>query len=264
MKLCPQGHENRDGATRCETCLRRFSTARAVLELHGVPETPVPVWPGRVTAVTISLVQRGGAGGACTVALGGEATAWAELESRVVPVEPGSPTPVHLRVLPPVDAAAGLWSLDLRAEGSPGVTAADAGILLQVATEPRDRAAEQDQAQEQDQGQDQEQGQEQPGPADNAWLEVGGVRHPLAAGTTVVGREHRDDVDLVFTDETMSRRHFELRLESDGPGAGVTLRDLDSTNGTFVNGRRTSEARLRDHDQVTAGRSSFTFRAGAT
>lgn len=43
---------------------------------------------------------------------------------------------------------------------------------------------------------------------------------------------------LVLTDDTVSRYHLELDLFADG----LRLRDLDSTNGTFVNGERVKEA----------------------
>lgn len=43
---------------------------------------------------------------------------------------------------------------------------------------------------------------------------------------------------LVLTDDTVSRYHLELDLFADG----LHLRDLDSTNGTFVNGARVKEA----------------------
>mgnify|MGYP003347275812 CR=1 FL=1 len=41
--------------------------------------------------------------------------------------------------------------------------------------------------------------------------------------------------------------------------AGYVLRDLDSPNGTFVNGKRISEHTLRDGDEVTIGEMVFVF-----
>ncbi len=54
--------------------------------------------------------------------------------------------------------------------------------------------------------------------------------------------------------ETVSRAHAELRLQ----GGVWVLRDLGSTNGTTVNGRRvTGSAVVRDGDQVSFGNMTF-------
>ena len=50
-------------------------------------------------------------------------------------------------------------------------------------------------------------------------------------------------------DDTVSRRHAELRAE-DGRWL---LRDLGSSNGTWVNGRRVIEAEVRPGDLVQLG-----------
>ncbi len=49
------------------------------------------------------------------------------------------------------------------------------------------------------------------------------------------------DCDLVVDSPLVSRYHAELEIS----GEGAVLRDLDSANGTFVGGRRVSQARLR-------------------
>jgi adenylate cyclase len=51
----------------------------------------------------------------------------------------------------------------------------------------------------------------------------------------------------------VSRRHAEL-VHSD---SGLTVRDLGSSNGTFVNGSRISESRVSDGDEVTFGKVAF-------
>ncbi len=56
-------------------------------------------------------------------------------------------------------------------------------------------------------------------------------------GTLSIGRE---GADLTVADDQLSRRHVELRLAPGG--LGVVVEDLGSTNGTFVDGRRTSGA----------------------
>ena len=97
-------------------------------------------------------------------------------------------------------------------------------------------------------------------PADRPWLDVDGVRYPLMGALTILGRD--DSADILLDDPGISRRHSEIRVTTDGPHHVCSIRDLDSTNGTFLNGERISSARLEDGDRVTVGRTSVTFRAG--
>ncbi len=53
-----------------------------------------------------------------------------------------------------------------------------------------------------------------------------------------------------------------MRVTTDGPHLVSSIRDLNSTNGTFVNGERITSQRLQDGDRVTIGRNSAMFRAG--
>ncbi|MCW2607168.1 MAG: domain containing protein [Frankiales bacterium] len=76
----------------------------------------------------------------------------------------------------------------------------------------------------------------------------------LTAEVTVLGRGQEADVQVV--DTGVSRRHAELRLQPDG----VEVVDLQSTNGTRVNSRRVSSARLRDGDVVELGGTTLTYR----
>jgi transcriptional regulator with AAA-type ATPase domain len=70
----------------------------------------------------------------------------------------------------------------------------------------------------------------------------------LRRGATVFGRE--SDVDVSLSGNSVSRAHAEIRWE----GAGVPmLRDLDSRNGVFLNGRRVVQAPLRNHDVLRMG-----------
>ncbi|MFJ6694754.1 FHA domain-containing protein [Streptomyces sp. NPDC091272] len=67
------------------------------------------------------------------------------------------------------------------------------------------------------------------------------------------------DNGLRLSHETVSRRHAELVLQ----GGLWILRDLGSTNGTCVNGRRvTGPAVVNDGDQVSFGRMTFRLSAG--
>jgi FHA domain/Domain of unknown function (DUF1707) len=63
----------------------------------------------------------------------------------------------------------------------------------------------------------------------------------------VLGRS--STCELVLADDTVSRRHAELRAED---GRWI-VRDLDSSNGTWVNGRRVIEAEVRPGDVLHLG-----------
>ena len=66
--------------------------------------------------------------------------------------------------------------------------------------------------------------------------------------------------DIVLDDRNVSRRHAEIRRR----GPVVVLVDLDSTNGTIVNGRRVREHPLADGDRITLGNSRLTFERRTT
>ena len=84
-------------------------------------------------------------------------------------------------------------------------------------------------------------------------LVVGGHRYVLSGPVTVIGRSSACDVPL--DDASASRRHAELRRR----GGKTVLVDLDSTNGTLVNGRRVREAPLRPGDRITIGTTAIVF-----
>ncbi|HVE74624.1 MAG TPA: DUF3662 and FHA domain-containing protein [Mycobacteriales bacterium] len=75
-------------------------------------------------------------------------------------------------------------------------------------------------------------------------------------GNIVIGRGPESDLQL--PDTGVSRRHAEVRRT----GAQVQLVDLDSTNGTEVNGRAITQARLHDGDQIQIGTVHLTYREG--
>ncbi|MEO7131494.1 MAG: DUF3662 and FHA domain-containing protein [Dermatophilaceae bacterium] len=97
-------------------------------------------------------------------------------------------------------------------------------------------------------------------PAARPWLDINGDRYPLLGSLTTLGRD--ESADVVIDDPGVSRRHSEIRVTNDGPHLITSIRDLNSTNGTFVNGDRITSQRLQDGDRVTIGRTSATFRAG--
>jgi hypothetical protein len=77
----------------------------------------------------------------------------------------------------------------------------------------------------------------------------------LSKPLTVIGRG--SDVDVQLADTGVSRRHGELLLQ---PNGQHTYRDLGSTNGTIVNGRKVHEVTLVDGDRLEIGRSELIYR----
>ena len=71
-------------------------------------------------------------------------------------------------------------------------------------------------------------------------------------GVKTVGRATR--ADFVIDAALVSRLH--CRLEADDERLSVV--DLDSTNGTWVNGKRVERARLGDGDRLRVGRIELT------
>lgn len=64
------------------------------------------------------------------------------------------------------------------------------------------------------------------------------------------------DCDIVIDDVRISAKHASLRLQEDG----LYITDLDSSNGTFVNGQEAMKTRLTDNDLVTVGDVSLKFK----
>lgn len=90
-----------------------------------------------------------------------------------------------------------------------------------------------------------------------AWrgvVDVEGKRHPLTKGRTVIGRG--SDADITITDAGTSRRHVEILWD----GEKAMVRDLGSTNGTQLDGRKVGEAPLPPDSIITIGRTDITFR----
>lgn len=78
-----------------------------------------------------------------------------------------------------------------------------------------------------------------------------GSVYQIDARSTTIGRD--DACDICLRDEGISREHARLELDDEH---GVTLRDLNSTNGTFVNGVRLPCHPLRDGETVQIGPSA--------
>lgn len=56
--------------------------------------------------------------------------------------------------------------------------------------------------------------------------------------------------DLVIAESTLSRAHAAVGWD----GEAFFVEDLDSTNGTLVNGARSKRVRLKDGDEIQIGR----------
>jgi hypothetical protein len=75
-------------------------------------------------------------------------------------------------------------------------------------------------------------------------------------GTATIGRSEESDIFLV--DPSVSRNHAEMEIDADGP----LVRDLASTNGTFVNGERVNAPRhVRSGDLLTFGNTQLRLEA---
>lgn len=77
---------------------------------------------------------------------------------------------------------------------------------------------------------------------------------PLPDGEATLGRDPTNAVAMA--DASVSRRHCLLRREEDGR---FQIRDLDSRNGTLVNGLVVKEQWLRHGDEIATGDSVFLF-----
>ncbi len=73
----------------------------------------------------------------------------------------------------------------------------------------------------------------------------------LPGRSLVVGRGVASDIAIY--DPTISRRHAELIVGTDG----VQVKDLGSSNGTCINGARVSAGRLNPNDSITFGKVLF-------
>jgi pSer/pThr/pTyr-binding forkhead associated (FHA) protein len=81
--------------------------------------------------------------------------------------------------------------------------------------------------------------------------------YELTKPATVVGRD--PGVDIVIDNLGVSRSHCQLIQR----GAGYVVQDMNSANGTYVNGTRVGEQGLSSDDQIVVGKYVLTFKAGA-
>ncbi len=80
-----------------------------------------------------------------------------------------------------------------------------------------------------------------------------GTEHALDRERITMGRG--PGVDLAFDDSTMSRQHAAIEFSN----GGFQLRDLESTNGTLLNGGEVKVGELKHRDRFQIGDLSFQF-----
>lgn len=84
-----------------------------------------------------------------------------------------------------------------------------------------------------------------------AWLQLAEVpftRHAITATPWRIGRGR--NCDVILDDHSVSRLHAEVRCSDQGV---LTLHDLESLNGVFVNDTRIESIQLRENDVVDIG-----------
>ena len=82
---------------------------------------------------------------------------------------------------------------------------------------------------------------------------LSGKTFPMNREEVSIGREPSNEIS--FLDSSVSRRHCLIRKE----GEVFQIRDLESRNGTFVNGVPLKERTLEHTDQIQIGSSVLVF-----
>jgi pSer/pThr/pTyr-binding forkhead associated (FHA) protein len=87
------------------------------------------------------------------------------------------------------------------------------------------------------------------------WLEHGAQNIELRPGTLSLGRSSA--CNIVLDDNLVSRKHAEIVVTD----TAVSVRDLGSVNGVYVNSRRINESQsARDGDRIQIGQHEFKLR----
>jgi len=111
-------------------------------------------------------------------------------------------------------------------------------------------------------------GREPPSPMNLAQTAAALALQPLAGGrsvvleagrTVVLGRGRQCEIPLV--DDTVSSSH--ARLEAKAQGQRVAVTDLNSSNGTFLNGSRITSAQAQVGDVLRFGNAEFKLMVGS-
>jgi diguanylate cyclase (GGDEF)-like protein len=83
-----------------------------------------------------------------------------------------------------------------------------------------------------------------------------GRKYNLESANVIIGRSSKSEIQI--DQESVSRNHAKII----NTGKSIILRDLGSTNGTYVNDQLIDEYVLRDGDFVKIGRTIFKFLSG--
>ncbi|MBH0082017.1 DUF3662 and FHA domain-containing protein [Salinibacterium sp. SWN167] len=90
-----------------------------------------------------------------------------------------------------------------------------------------------------------------------AWtpvLDINGTRHTLKHARTIIGRG--SEADITLDDNGISRKHVEILWD----GSRAEVNDLNSTNGSKLNGSPVSRAPLAPESVIDIGRTRIVFR----
>lgn len=79
-----------------------------------------------------------------------------------------------------------------------------------------------------------------------------GKTYPITKDRVIIGRKTGD---LILNDPEVSGSHASLEIV----GNTYFLRDLRSTNGTYLNGAKVAEAEVTHLDEITLGKSTLIF-----
>lgn len=94
--------------------------------------------------------------------------------------------------------------------------------------------------------------QEDDAPRRGPHITVNGLSHPLTRHTTRIGRG--TDADIRIDDSGVSRHHAEVVLSTP-----IILRDLNSTNGTWIGRERITEVELDRDTEIKIGSATIQF-----
>jgi pSer/pThr/pTyr-binding forkhead associated (FHA) protein len=93
---------------------------------------------------------------------------------------------------------------------------------------------------------------------ENAWA-LQGISGTMAGNNFPIGKAMivgREACDIIIDDAMISSRHAKLELDDQI----LSVKDLGSTNGTFVNGKQIKEAMLKAGDEIRFDKMAFTVK----